>query len=313
MEENTFVDNDNGQMGGGNDGAVQGGGSLEQQFANAAGQSVPANGTKDNQQSQSATAPEVGQQQTNQQTGQQEVWDGTKWTLKYRGNDYHPKSRDELLNLAQKGFGYSQAMENFNKSKQNYEQQIQERDKQLAVFRQFQEFAKSNPEFGQKLIELAAQYEGNGVQQTNGAMQAAIPPEFAQKIQTLEERYNAIEAEKYDKMVMQELESLKSKYPGHDWAFDDGVNGDLGKQIMRFALDNGYTNLDHAYRVMMWDHHTANAKADALKSEQNKRMAERQQGIVSNGHSSPPPPQKSGYQPGASYNDLAATMLQEMR
>lgn len=238
---------------------------------------------------------------------QAEQWDGSKFGLKYRGQPYIPKSHDELIALAQKGFSYSQELAKINQERQAFQQ----KEQQYGQYEQFDQLLKSNPALGQKILQVIA--ESQGQQNQAPAQQYNVPPELMQKVSYLEQEHIRRANSEADSKLDNDLNSLKSRYANYDWKTDQG-SGTLEKQLLQFALDNKMEhNLEYAFRSMMWDQSQTQAKADALKQAQAQRVSAHQQGIVQQPGAQPAPaPQKSGYRYGDGYQDLAAKMAAEM-
>jgi hypothetical protein len=261
--------------------------------------------------------PEQSAGQTGQQTpgsaGQQpqQVWDGSQWKLKYRDQDVVPKSREELINLAQRGFGYSQAMEKLNKERQG----LQARAGQYQQYDQLDKMLKANPALAQKILSAAAEYHGSqqqGSQQPQGQPAYQVPPELQQRIDRIEQEFSKRAASDEDAALDRTLKDLKTKYPNPNWDVDNG-SGTLERQLLEFAVENKIRNLDHAYRAMMWDAQQTNVKADVLKQQQEQRVQANKQGIVQGGGTQQPPQARPAYTPNDSYSDLAGKMAAEMR
>jgi len=252
--------------------------------------------------------PQAGDQQTNQQ-GQQEVFDGNKWTLKYRGQPYVPKSREELTNLAQKGFSYEQEMGRFKTERTQLQQQLDGLKKQYGHYDVFDKMLKGNPQLAEKIAATIQEMQAQG-QQPGGAnvqLYSQLKSEIEELKHHNDERINL----EYDRRLQESVQKLKADHPDHDWEFDEG-NGNLEKQIIQFAMENGITNLEHAYRAMMFDQAGTNAKADALKKAAAAKQQANRAGVIQSGASGSPP-SKGGYKYGSSYNDLAKQMAAELK
>lgn len=263
-----------------------------------------------------------GQQQEPGDTGQQqgvipvqEQWDGSKFNLIYRGQPYIPKSKDELINLAQKGFSYTQELEKFNKQRREYDQRFNDMQSRYKQYDEFDSMLKNNPAFAERMVALAQEFQG--VQQGQGGQPTGginyhMYNGVVDRLNKMEELLNNSQNSEYDRKLSSDIDALKAKYPNHQWDYDDGT-GSLVTKILQFAYDNGITNIDHAYRVMMWDQMGANAKGDALKKAAEAKQAANRAGIMNGGRGAAPPQNRAGYKYGASYNDLVAQMAHEMK
>jgi hypothetical protein len=279
-------------------------GELEQLFggqpADGKSQSQPAQGTTEQPQAESGKGQP--------QSPADKDWDAKKWELTYRGNKVYPKDRQHLINLAQQGWSYSQEMARLNSERQQMTQQAQ----RLAQYEQFDQYLRANPHVAKAM--LAAAQQGVGQQQPNNNQQGpqyAVPPELMNKVGTLESQLKAQQDWHQDQLLDNEIKQLKTAHPNHDWVTDNGT-GNLEKQLLQFALDNSFTNLEHAYRVMMWDNSQTEAKASALKQQMTQRQQAHQQGVVQGGAPAPAQQGQKGYQEGMSYKDAASAMMAEM-
>ena len=267
-----------------------------QQMADAA--SEPA-------QSQATAEPaQGGTDQPGQPAGSQapapaqgSAWNGEDFALTYRGTRQIPTSKEELINLAQMGFSYSDQMARLKNDRKTLENEF-------AQYRHFDAMLKQNPQLSQVINDAVAQYQ-QSQGQGGGNQQAYVPPELLSKISYLEQETQRRAQQEQDRELDSHINSVKQSHPEHDW-------GQMEKQLLRFAYDNGITNLEHAYRAMMFDNATVNAKAAALKQQQADRVQQTQQGVVQEGYSPRPPAPKSGYEPSDSYDDLTRKMQAEM-
>lgn len=271
-------------------------------------------GNEDSSQQADNTAG-AGAQPSQGNNGQQQqpVWNGTEWSLKYRGNPYIPKSRDELVNLAQKGFSYTQEMERMNRERKEYQEQLNSLQGKYKHYDEFDAALKSNPALAQKLMQVAQEFQGQqGEQQASQGIDMRVYTQLQQRLDQLEsmntERING----EYDRKLADTIQNVKKSYPNHDWDFDDGT-GNLEHKLLQFAYENGITNLDYAYRAMMWDQNSANAKADALKKAAATKQVASRAGVLNTSSSAGSSPSRPGYKYGDTYNDVSRKMAEEWR
>jgi len=259
-------------------------------------EAVPAEGTQEQ-----TTEPEPGTETTPPPTGEQQpqpdTWNADEYALNYRGTRQIPASKEELINLAQKGYSYSQEMEKLKGQRQQL-------DTEYAKYRQFDDLLKSNPALAQQITQVVQEQANNpGAQQQT--QEGQLPPEVLSRINNLEQFSQQQVKREQDMVLDNEIGQIKQKYPNNNWK-------DLERPLLQFAYDNGISNLDYAYRAMTYDNVGTNARAEALKTQQQNRMNARQQGIVQNGQVAPitPPAQQQTYRHGDSYSELARKMSQ---
>jgi hypothetical protein len=259
-------------------------------------------------QTQAAPSQQQSQQQVPEQT-----WDGTQWNLKYRGQPYTPKSRDELVNLAQKGFSYNQAMEQINRREKEYNDQIASLRTQYSHYDEFDKALRNNPALAERIMQVAQEFQG---QQSLGQQQPGVDhrvySELTTRLQQLEAQYQERTNSEYDNKLRETLNKIRTENPNVDWDFDDGT-GNMEKKLIQFAYDNGIYNLDYAYRAMMWDSNNVNAKADALKSAAASKQQASRAGVINKSTTAGNIPTKKGYKYGDTYSDLARRMTEEIK
>lgn len=271
-----------------------------------------------------ATDTNQQQQTTSQVPGQQAAagagpaapapaWDGSQWQLKYRGSPYTPKTREELVSLAQKGFSYNQEMERINRERREHQEQLQQMQSRYKHYDDFDALLKSNPALAERMVQLTQEFQQGGGATNGSAGNGAnyqMYNQLVERLGKLESTYTESLNAEADRKLEESISKLKAGHPEHDWESDEG-NGNLEQQLIRFAIDNGLTNIEHAYRVMMWDQRSVQDKAAALKGAAAAKQAAAKAGVVSGGKGGGPVP-KAGYKYGDSYNDLTKKMLAEM-
>ena len=254
-------------------------------------EAVPVEGT----QGQPAT-PEAGTETTvpptEGQQPQQDTWNGDDFALNYRGTRQIPASKQELINLAQQGYSYSQEMEKLKGQRQQL-------DAEYAQYRQFDDLLKSNPALAQQITQIVQENNQPGAQQPQ---QGQAPPEVMNRINNLEQFSKQQVQREQDMVLDNEIQQIKQKHPNINWQ-------EFERPLLQFAHDNGIGNLEHAFRAMTYDNVHTNARAEALKTQQQNRVAANRQGIVQNGQVAlTPPAQTPAYQHGDSWNELTKKM-----
>lgn len=271
------------------------------------------NGDTGNEESSQLADASASEQPDKANQNQQTSWNGQEWSLKYRGDPYVPKSRDELINLAQKGFSYTQEMEKFNRERKSYQEQLNSLQGKYKNFETFEQALKNNPAFAQRLMQVAQEFQSQQSEQQNqGGVDYTLINNLQSKVEQLEAMNSERINNEYDRKLSETLQNIRKSYPNHDWEFDDGT-GNLEKKLLQFAYDNGITNLDYAYRAMMWDQNSANAKSDALKKAAAAKQAATKAGVLNTSSSAGGTQVKPGYKYGDTWNDLTQRMAAEMK
>jgi len=230
--------------------------------------------------------------------GTSEQWDGTPFTLNFRGKQIVPKSKEELINLAQQGHRFNQRMSALNQQ----EQQLKARAARYAQLEQLIQRIEAEPDFKKHIFNYKQQ---SGQQQENtpiseDVIKKMIQPHLQEVTalkEQLEERNADIELEK-------ETTALKTKYPNEDWDTEDENGETFLHDVYRHALEHNLP-LETAYRDIKYDSIAVNSEAAALKRQRDQEITNRKKGIVSTGGSQVESvPQKVNFRK-AGYNDLA--------
>lgn len=245
--------------------------------------------------------------------GSGEVWDGTKWSLKYRDQTIIPKDRDHLVNLAQQGFSYSQRMEELK----NREKQLETQGAKFSQYEKLEKAFEANPKFRDQVYKwydqsFTPEQQKATEAQTQQQAGGNIPPELLQEIASLKEFKAQFEAQqeqqavaKADEAVVSEIDDLKKQFPRDDWDSPASNGMTLTQEIIKHSLDNGGMKLATAYKDLMWDQHVKTTEAETLKKSAENKKASARAGIVAGGKSkgavtaAEPDPGTMG-----SYNDI---------
>jgi len=238
-------------------------------------------------------------------------WNPTEWQLKYRGQTIQPKSREELVALAQKGHSYSQSMQELNQTRSQIE-------KQYGPYRQLSEAFEKDPNLARAVSESIQAYVRGGAQGQGAApaqpQAGGQDPLIYGKLAELDNFRTEYQNAQADKTFQEEVEKLKAAYPDQPWDIDNG-EGSLLHQVLKHTLEGEYPSIQAAWRDMHWDSYITNVKAQALKEAQAQRDALKNQGVLSGGRAAggmqPRTPAKA-YAPTDSYKDLAAKALADL-
>lgn len=226
-----------------------------------------------------------------------EEWDGSKYVLKFRGKEIIPKSREELINLAQQGHQYSQKISALNQQRDQLNAQAQRYNELEKLIKAIEE----NPEFKQYIFN----YKQTGQQQETGAIDQNVIKQMIQPhLQEVTSVKEELEAQKADIELEKETAALKSKYPNEDWDSQDENGRTYVHDVYEHAL-NSNLPLETAYRDLKFPTIATNAEAEALKRKQEQEAANRKKGIVSPGGSQVQETPKKVNVRKASMNDLA--------
>jgi len=252
---------------------------------------------------QQAVEPVAEPQSSAQQ--QSSDWDAQKWPLVYQGQTIYPKDRSQLINLAQQGYSYSDAMAKLKKYRTNLDQQY----KPYVDLRQALE---NDPNLAQHISAALQGYYGKQQQKDTQQQVAQLPPEVIQKLSDLESWKTQTIEKQADEQLNGEIDKLKQKYADQSWDANDG-NGTLTYRVLKHAYDGNYPSLEAAFRDMMWDNYKVVAQTEALKKNQQQRQAAAKTGIVPSGQQAPPPAKGVKYQQGDSWDSLMDKAVTELQ
>lgn len=227
-----------------------------------------------------------------------------EWALNYKGQQVMPKDRDHLVNLAQKGWSYEQAMEQINREKQEFARQQGE----ISRYIELDKAMKADPQFANSLYNFIREYnEGGGQQGEKLQQNQQDNPEFVQLRQELEDlkswkQQNLLE--RAQEQIDSELANLAQRYPNYDWQSDTG-SGTLAYRLLKHAHDNNFVDLHTAFKDLMFDEVSKQTKFDTLKQQKEVQQRQAKQGVVQTGSPASVAPKKpAAYSSGDSYNDL---------
>lgn len=241
------------------------------------------------------------------------------WALNYRGQTVFPKDRDHLVNLAQKGWSYSQSMEEVNKTRA----ELDAKKERYAQLEQAAELLEQHPVLNQRFTQLVQEYKSNGnkfpeqaaAQQMSNEQSSPQLKQALDKIAELEgklgqfdSRFQMIDSEKADAEVRAEMDAVVKNHPEADWKVDSG-DGSLALRVMQLAHKyEGRISLEEAYKLLTYDNLRTNVEAEALKRAKEEKERQTKNGIVTTTSGTKPPAQKT--QP-RSYNEAAVAALSE--
>ena len=251
------------------------------------------------------------------------MWDGTQWTIKYRGAPVVPQSREELIKWAQYGHDATER----NRQLSTREKELESRAKALEEYATLDGLLKQRPDLQAAIQEVVMKHKngqpGAAQQQISEEVPAEVQPyvqSLLQKNQDLERKVNDIsewrqkaEEKQQDQAIEQEQMSLQKKYSDEDWTTQDEEGFTLARHIMKHAYENNFPTLEAAYRDYRWDSRMTTAKADALKQAEAAKQQAQRAGIVSKGGvGSPAPAAPKAYNPrGRSWNQVGSDALNE--
>ena len=225
------------------------------------------------------------------------AWNGQDFALNFNGQQIIPDSKEKLINLAQMGFQSSKKNEEMNKQMASYNQRIN----QLSEYEKLDEMLNSNQKMKSDFLNWWNQY---GQSEQQGQAIANDP-----RIDGLLEQQKQMESYFADQQLSKEMDSLQSKYSNQNWNTDNGY-GNLMQQLIKFCSENQYSNLEHGFKIMMFDNIQSTSAQEALKKQQEDFKTRNRAGIVEGGNSATE--QKIAIPSGLNYNLLTAMAKKEL-
>ena len=254
---------------------------------------------------------------------QTQVWDGTQWTIKYRGAPVVPQSREELIKWAQYGHDATER----NRQLSAREKELESRGKALEEYATLDGLLKQRPDLQAAIQEVVMKHKngqpGAAQQQIGEEIPAEVQPyvqSLLMEIQGLKKQVGDIsewrskaDEKAQDQAIEAEQASLQKKYSDEDWTAQDEEGHTLARNIMKHAYENNFPTLEAAYRDYRWDSRMTTAKAEALKQAEQAKIQAQRAGIVSKGGvGSPAPAAPKPYSPrGKSWNQVGSDALNE--
>jgi hypothetical protein len=175
-------------------------------------------------------------------------------------------------------------MQKFKEEQSKFEQSRQDYEKQMGYWKQYDEFAKSNPEWADHVRSQWENRNSFGQQQVEQGQQQAfsLPPEISQQLNELKQFKAEYEQTKVmqrqaeeDTALANQIESLRKEHPDVDFNYSDPATGKtLEYQILEHAQANGINSFRAAFRDFYFDKIITNTatktREQAMKDLQDK-------------------------------------------
>lgn len=236
----------------------------------------------------------------------QDTFDPKTWALNYRGQQIIPKDRDHLINLAQQGYSYSQSMAELKKQRE----ELEAMQGKYKGYSELDTAISQHPGLAEKINQIYYDYiNGNQQSKDEGEFRDPRYDSLSQELNDLKNwRAKQLDREA-DEQLNHTIESLKKKFPDQPWDQNDGT-GTFQQRLIQYALDNDITNLELAYKDMMWDSIASNTKATALKNAKDQIQKNNLNGIVETGTASAGGGKQLRYDPNDDYGDISRKAIQ---
>jgi hypothetical protein len=218
--------------------------------------------------------------------------------IKWNGEEKEV-SYEELLNLSQQGFDYTQKTQQVQADRKRLEAEFQ-------VEREISQLFSQHPELAEKFINMTDEFMGNLNGQAPDQMQAPNAqqldimqnPQFQQmqqQNQQMQQQLQQLMQTQQQASVQKEWNELHARYPD---------SKEMTKELADFADQNG-VNLENAYRLMNFDKIQQRTKDQLAASATKKQVARTTNPANASGGNAPTPSAPK------SYADVAALIKAE--
>jgi hypothetical protein len=204
---------------------------------------------------------------------------------------------NKILEYAQQGYDYNFKMRDLNKSQDDFktqQQQFQEQQAALKEYQEVQEWAKANPDLWNHAVQSFRQAQ-SGQTNTQEQGSADFSPQamsvingLNDKITQLESKFGKIEEvtqtqqqQAEDDALDAQIKGVMNKYPDWDWATRDENGHTLEDRTTQYAINNGISDFEAAFKTAHYDQLIERAKLSA-KEELGKTVA-KQAKVPTNG------------------------------
>lgn len=244
-----------------------------------------------------------------------------QFALKFRGKTIVPKTKEELLNYAQRGYNYDQRVKEVSER----EARLKDQETRYGQVAQLSDLFEQNPEFKAAVYDIFHRFQSGQISQgqANAELSAEsqqsdierhpVVQQLREKLDRLETGYKSWEEKQATEAVEKEIEEIKTAHADEDWTTPDAETGEtLEIELLKHADKNGFKNLEQAYRDLRYDQIIANTKAQALKDAEAAKAQAAKAGVVAKGGNAQTVPQKTIPRT-ATYDQIAQQALMSMK
>jgi hypothetical protein len=209
-------------------------------------------------------------------------WNPDEFQLKFRDSVHKPKTKEELINLAQRGILYDKKGQELNEKLKSFsarESELAQKEAELQELMTVNEQFNSNPEMKRRILGLLQEVQnaqGNAEHAPYGSQEAseasAEVMQLRDKIGSLEKQLGEVSnymSSNLDREAMDSLDkdinALKERYSFENWNLPDEDGNKLEDTILQYMHKHGVMDPEAAYRHLRWDAMQENTKAQTLK------------------------------------------------
>lgn len=236
-------------------------------------------------------------------------------------------TRDQIIKWAQMGYDRPQAMQKFNQEKQAWENQKKQWESQWEVYKQIDDFAKSNSDWW-KYVESNWQNRTNFQPGQPAPGAPAHPPQIDPRLQSFERELSEIkpvvseiktalqtwQETREDQELDSEIQSIRGQHKDLDWESLDENGKSLETRVLEHAQQNGIRTFKTAFRDLLHDELLNRAEASAKLAVSKGIQQRTKLGVLGQSPTSKTQaPQRTKDIRKTSYEELEDEIRQELR
>jgi hypothetical protein len=164
--------------------------------------------------------------------------------------------KDKFTQWAQQGYDYAQKMAEFNSRTSEFDQRYK-------IYSEIDEYAKTNPEWWNRLQQAyqtrdqqQQQQQTSGEADSNDPVLTKVQQLVAEQvgpvkqfIESWQQKEAAQKKQAEDAQLSEQIQSIRKNYANLDWEGRDESGHNLEMRVLKFAHENGLRNFDHAFRL----------------------------------------------------------------
>jgi len=167
-----------------------------------------------------------------------------KHALNYKGKEeQYPLSK--IIEFAQQGRDYAQKMHELNQRSIQFEQQSKafqaeqaKTAQRLQQYAEIEAYQQKDPSWWDHVVKSYQEAKGSNAQAPS---QVQLPPEVANKLETLEQFVQQHTQKAEDTELDSTITGYKDEFKQFDWNTPDDKGRDLERQILDHAIELGFT------------------------------------------------------------------------
>lgn len=191
-----------------------------------------------------------------------------------------------ILKRASQGYNYAQHMDEFNRTKSQFEQ---ERAKWEAIdkkWKPYEDFAAQNPEYNKFLEEQWAKREQwkSGMLADPDNPMTPVVLKLQEQIEALKNefsgKFQSFEVQKEDTALDNEIKNVKTKFSDFDFDARDELGRSVEYRVLEHATKAGIKTFEAAFKDLYHDELVKRAESRAKEQLLKESQSKKSQGII---------------------------------